>query len=202
MHDKVCYIFGAGEFYYPVIKFAENRFIIAADGGFKYLHTKPDLIIGDFDSLPNVPDHGNIIRLNKEKDETDMFAAIKEGIANDCETFHIYGGTGGRIDHTLANIQSIAYLAEIGFQGYLHDKDYIITAIKNQSISFGSKHSGYLSIFAHDKMNRGVTLTGLKYSLENADISNTFPIGISNEFIGVESTVSVKDGTLIVIYSN
>jgi len=202
MHDKVCYIFGAGEFYYPVINFAENRFIIAADGGYKYLQIKPDLIIGDFDSLSNVPDHGNIIRLNKEKDETDMFAAIKEGIANNCNTFHIYGGTGGRIDHTLANIQSIAYLADISLTGFLYDQDYIITVIKNQSVSFDGDKSGYISIFAYGETASGVTLTGLKYTLDNAIISNLYPIGISNEFVGVESTVSVTDGTLIVIYSN
>ena len=54
-----------------------------------------------------------------------------------------------------------------------------------------------MSLFALTKKAKGVTIRGMKYPLENAVITNDFPIGISNEFLGEEAEVSVEDGELV-----
>lgn len=208
MNKSVCHIYGAGEHYNIPAAAEAGDMIIAADGGAAYLKEYgiyPDLIIGDFDSLREPPEtlpaHKlTVITLPAEKDNTDTAAAIEEGWSKGYRIFRIYGGTGGRPDHTLANIQCVADIALRGGRGYLFDRDYIITAVHNGKICFSSDSKGYLSAFSHSSLCTGVCETGLKYSLSNATLKNTVPLGVSNEFTGKEGSVSVKDGTLIVIY--
>lgn len=203
MRDKICYIVGAGENYGLDFSVRDGDMVIAADGGMSYLQEEgfeADLIIGDFDSLKQNPEQSNVIALSSEKDHTDMLAAIYEGMEKGYKTFHIYCGTGGRIEHTLANIQTLTFLSRNKMKGFLFGGDYVITAVTNGSIAFDSGRRGYISVFSCSDRSEGVFLKGLKYELENAVISNTFPIGVSNEFIGVDSSVTVKDGTLAVVF--
>lgn len=178
-------------------------FVIAADGGLRCLEGRgilPDLVIGDFDSLGEVPDHLRTIVLQAEKDDTDMLAALREGIGAGYETFHIYCGTGGRMDHTIANIQTLAWLSEKGMRGLLFDQETIITAVTDGKLCFGKIPEGYVSVFSHTTKAEGVNLRGLKYELTDAVLTHTFPLGTSNEFIGGESAISVEKGTLLVIF--
>jgi len=203
MKSKICYIVGAGE--NCGIDFAPQQgdYVIAADGGLKYLEEagiSADLVIGDFDSLQEQPDHSNIIALKKEKDETDMYAAIQQGIKQGYQCFHLYGCTGGRIDHTIANMQLIAHLAQQKLQGFLFDKENVITAITDTTMRFPACDKGYISVFSHSKKAEGVSLVGLKYVMDKAMITNEFPIGVSNEFIGRESVITVERGTLLIVY--
>ena len=203
MNDKTCYIVGAGDNYGLDFVVAKGDLVIAADGGLTYLREQgiaADLIIGDFDSLPQKPSAPNVITLSVRKDDTDTLAAVREGANRGYKTFYIYGGTGGRVEHTLANIQTLGYLSRNGMRGHLVGRDTIITAVTNGGISFGACRSGYVSVFSFSDMASGVTIKGLKYELDNAVLTNTFPVGISNEFIGVESTITVNDGTLMVVF--
>ena len=130
----ICYIVGAGENYGIDFSPCADDFVIAADAGFQVLEQhgiNMDLVIGDFDSLSFVPKHPEVIPLKKEKDDTDMRAAVLEGMKAGYETFHIYGGTGGRIEHTIANMQLLAELSSGGKRGFLFGRDYIITALTN-----------------------------------------------------------------------
>mgnify|MGYP003292322236 FL=1 len=199
----VCYIVGAGECFVLDINKKTDDIIIAADGGYKYLldaNIEPDFIIGDFDSLGRIPDRSNVIKLNPVKDETDMNAAVEIGIEKGFTEFHVYGACGGRIDHTLANIQLTASLAVRNMKAFIHDGETIITAVCNGSIKFTKDYKGYISVFSHTEKCTGVTLKGLKYTLDNDTLSNIFPLGVSNEFIGYESEIAVTEGTAIVIY--
>lgn len=199
---KICFIVGAGKNYGIDIKLNKYDVIIAADGGFAYLKEVgicPDLIIGDFDSLEGkIPE--NALVLPKEKDITDMQAAIEIGIERGYKTFVIYGGTGGRADHTFANIQILSYIADIGGNGFLIDENCIFTVIKDDEIIFDKNYEGYISVFSLSDVSMGVNEHGLKYVLDNAELKRTYPLGVSNEFIGIESSVSVKKGTILVIY--
>lgn len=206
-NQPVCYIFGAGEYYNPpLVQPNPCDLVIAADGG--YLYTQKfkivaDIVLGDFDSLSKPPKEDiKTIILPREKDDTDMLAAIREGWQRGFRTFHLYGGTGGRLDHTMANIQCIAYLAYHGGRGYLFDRNFTITAIHNDSIVFPASLKGMVSVFSHSGMATGVSIKGLKYTLDNGKLDNTYPIGISNEFVGVVSSISVENGTLVIMYSN
>ena len=203
MINKICYIIGAGENYGLDFKPSSNDHVIAADAGLRYLEQcgiTADLVIGDFDSLNKIPSHPNTKTLSPKKDDTDMLAAVREGIKVGYSVFHIYCGTGGRVDHTIANLQVLAYLAQNGMQGFLFGKDCVITAITNQKMAFEQIPSGYISVFSSTEKSEGVNLHGLKYELKDAVLTNTFPLGVSNEFIGKESSISVRSGTLLIVF--
>ena len=203
---QACYVFGAGPPPAHPPDIAEGDLVIAADGG--YLFTKKarlrtDVIIGDFDSLSGAPDHEEdapvVVRLPKEKDQTDTFAALCYGLEQGFKVFYIYGGMGGRIDHTLANIQCLAFLLDQGARGYLHDDETVMTAVCSQ-LQFAPRGTGIVSVFALGGPAQGVCLHGLKYELENVMLTPDFPLGVSNEFIGQPAHISVERGKLLVIY--
>lgn len=200
----VCYIVGAGECSFLDIKRNPGDLIIAADGGYKYLldaEIKPDIIIGDFDSFGIVPNGENVIKLNPVKDITDMNAAVEAGIERGYTEFRIYGACGGRLDHTLANIQLIASLAQRNMKALIRDGETVITAVCNDKIIFSKECKGYISLFSHSDICTGVDIKGLKYTLENGTFSNSFSLGVSNEFIGCESEIAIGNGTAIIIYN-
>lgn len=209
-----CIIIGAGDLTMGEIALGEEDFCIAVDGGLSYcpvLNVEPDLLIGDFDSVSEqekeaiaalqqeIPER--VICLPAEKDDTDMLAALKYGLELGYRDFRIYAGTGGRFDHTLANIQCLLYLKNHGACGYLVDGTGMMLVLQNESVSFRKELEGYLSLFSLGKEAKGVTISGMKYPLKDAVITNDFPIGISNEFVGEEATISVKDGELVCMIS-
>lgn len=203
MKKGICYVVGAGENYGLDFTVQAGDYVIAADAGFVLLEQEKiavDLAIGDFDTMQCRPRHPNVILLDTEKDDTDMRAAVLEGIRAGYEIFCIYCGTGGRMEHTIANIQLLAELSQQGRRGFLFGKDAVITAVTNGSVSFPENASGYLSVFSHSDRSAGVYLKGLKYELENAVLTNTYPLGVSNEFIGEKSKVLVERGTLLLVF--
>ncbi len=136
----ICYIVGAGEFGDGTFCPLKADMVIACDGGFKSCTEKSirvDMVVGDFDSLAYVPAHPNVIKLSPEKDETDTGWAIQEAWKRGYREFVIYGGTGGRISHTIANIQLLADLAKRGGHGILIGKDSWYRVIHNEEICFG-----------------------------------------------------------------
>ncbi len=200
----ICYIVGAGDCPVLDIEKKNGDFLIAADGGYRYCKQNklvPDAVIGDFDSLGYTPEGDNIIKLNPVKDVTDMYAAAQVGIEKGFCEFVIYGATGGRIDHTLANIQLVASLSQKGCNAKLVDGKTVITAITNGSVSFDSSYRGFISVFSHTDKCEGVTISNMKYTLKNGCITNSFPLGVSNEFIGGNSMISVEKGTAIIVFN-
>ncbi len=203
MNSEKCFVFGAGE-YYGCEKPCIDGFVVAADGGYKKLYEwgiNPDAVIGDFDSA-EMPEGIDAIKLNPVKDETDTLEAVRLGIEKGCTDFYIYGGTGGRSDHTFANIQLITMLAKKGLKARLFGNGEIMTVIHNSSIAFSERSQGYVSVFSLCEKSEGVSETGLKYLLDAYDMTNDYAIGVSNEFIGERAEISVKKGTLLVIYTN
>lgn len=203
MKKGICYIVGAGENYGLDFKAEKEDFVIAADAGLRCLEERkvvPDLIVGDFDTLQYVPQGENVLKLPAEKDDTDMSIAIKEGIGAGFSVFHIYCGTGGRIDHTIANLQMLAYLAEREMQGFLFDKDSVFTTVKDGELSFDRIDTGYISVFSWSERSTGVYLRNMKYELNDAVLTNSFPLGVSNEFIGQAGSIAVEKGTLLVSF--
>ncbi|MCL1828713.1 MAG: thiamine diphosphokinase [Oscillospiraceae bacterium] len=203
MKDGICFIFGAGEYFKQPPEPKPGDFVIAADGGYAYLESNKipvNLFVGDFDSSDRIPDNTEKITLPQMKNETDTAAAIEAGLERGYRVFHIYGGTGGRLDHTLANIQCIAGLAERKASGFLFAEDTVITAVRNGALSFPAGARGIVSVFAAGGDAIGVNEEGLKYSLKDAVLKNTRPVGVSNEFTGLPAEISVREGTLIVIF--
>jgi len=203
----MCIIFGAGTPPAQPPAIADKDLVIAADGGYTYALSEgihADVLIGDFDSLDAsaVEENGSgplVVRLPKEKDRTDMLAALEYGLERGFRRLHIYGGAGGRIDHTLANVQCLAYLAGRGARGYLHDGDNIVTALRG-GLRLAAREHGVISVFAYGGRAGGVCIRGLKYELENARITCDFPLGVSNEFAGRPVYIGAECGVLVVIY--
>lgn len=200
---KRCIIVGAGEFHEKAWKYEKADYLIAADGGFEYLRKLkiiPDMLIGDMDSIKQeyVGSEMEIKKLPREKDDTDMLAAMKEGLAAGCKEFYIYGALGGeRIDHSIANIQCLLYLHKHGAKGVLYGINDRIELLCNDKVCYPATMEGILSVFAFGGDAKGVSEHGLKYSIQDAEMKMEFPIGISNEFIGQESMIEVKDGMLL-----
>lgn len=200
----ICYIVGAGDCENLVIKNNREDLIVAADGGYKHLLSAgitPDIIIGDFDSLGEIPEGENIIKLNPVKDITDLHAATDVGIEKGYNEFVVFGALGGRFDHSLANIQLLARLSQVGCKAVIRDGKTFVTAITDGAMSFDPSFRGYVSVFSHTDKCEKVTVKGMKYCLENAELSNSFSLGVSNEFIGINSEIIIGKGTAIVIYS-
>ncbi len=200
----ICYIVGAGACEGISINKNENDYIISADGGYAHLlkiGIEPNLAVGDFDSLGYIPNSTKTLVHKPEKDDTDMFLAICEGIELGYKKFLIYGGLGGRFDHSLANIQCLNYLAEKNLTAWLWGENTALTVIKNRKINLPKRENGYISVFANSEKAENVDISGLKYELKNGNLTATHPLGVSNEFIGKKSEISVKNGRLSITFN-
>ena len=204
--EKICYIIGAGDVTDPHITATADDLIICADGGYKYktlLGRECDMVVGDFDSLGSIPDIENKIVAPTEKDETDMMLAVMSGYERGYRNFVILGALGGeRNDHSVANIQLLHYIVSKGARGTILHGDEVFTAFKNDTLTLGAEHKGYISVFSLTDESRGVTIKNLKYTLDNATLYSYMPVGVSNEFLGLESSIAVEDGVLLVVYKN
>ena len=202
---SICYIVAAGDCKKISINKNIDDLVIAADAGVKYCkrdNINPDIIVGDFDSLGYTPKEDNVISLPVAKDDTDTSFAVKYAMDKGYKKFVIFGATGGeRADHTFANIALLSFISKSGCEGYLDCDGYTVTSITNSEISFPDYMKGDISVFSFDNVSYGVTEKGLLYRLSDADIENCNIKGVSNSFIGQKSSVSVKDGTLLIYYS-
>lgn len=232
--QKRCIIVGAGDFFgFPILP-EEGDFLMAADAGYQVLKAagiKPDLVVGDFDSMRVAGIKGvtgplwgldiyedaqkasylqHLTRflidgvearaIDPIKNDPDLLACIRIGLEKGYKEFHLLGATGQRMDHSIANQQILGFLSEQGAQGYLYGETQVIMALTNGCVRFGPEKTGYLSVFAFTEKAEGVTETGLKYILHDACLNNVTPTGVSNEFVGQEAEVSVKKGTLLLVY--
>lgn len=205
--EKTCNIIGSGDFAETCLTLRPGDICLVADGGLRYaqaLGLPVDLIVGDLDSADpsalaaageaRVP----LLRLPREKDETDMLAAIRIGLERGYRRFALYGSTGGRLSHTLANLHCLDFLAQQGSRGIVYDQTEWITLIRSNALRFDASMRGVVSVFAYGGDASGVTLTGLKYPLDHVTLTGSFPLGVSNEFLGVPSMIAVERGALLV----
>ena len=197
-----CVIFCAGEFGGLTEEIREDDLVIAADGGVRHaenLGIRPDIILGDFDSLGYAPEGAEVHPV--EKDDTDAMLAAKRGLEKGCREFLFYASLDGpRLDHTLANLQTLRYLADRGAAGRLVGLRQQVTLLRNGKLTLPPREKGDISIFAFGGEARGVTIKGLKYELEKGSLTPSFPLGVSNGFVGKSAEISVQDGDIMVIY--
>ncbi len=213
--DPVCHIVGAGDFF-GMEKPEDGDCVIAADGGLTYLESIsviPDLILGDFDSM-NLPDENpykcTVMRYSSYKDDTDMMLAIHQGLARGYRRFMLYGGTGGRLDHTLANIQCLQFLAERECTAWLVGDEYLITALCgggklsfpedipdiNGTLKIGPG-SG-VSVFAQGGTASGVTISGMKYELRGDSLKSSVSRGVSNSLVDSKAHIALEEGCIVI----
>ena len=198
----ICYLVGAGDFY-GHISVEDDDIIIAADGGYDNLVRRgitPDILIGDFDSIKSfIPDDIRTVRYPREKDETDMFLSYEAGVKFGYTEFVMLGATGGRLDHTFANISLLLYAKKKGHNITIIDGRGMLLCIKDEAISLAGNSGAKLSIFALGGVATGVSILGTKYEVEDVKLTPDFPLGVSNEFKEESARISVKNGALLII---
>ena len=208
---KHCVIFAGGDMQEISLDKAvsirnESELIICADSGLKHAlkyNISPDIIVGDFDSytaeLPKTP---QIIRSIPEKDDTDTLLAVRKAIELGCNSIDLYGALGGsRFEHTVANLQTMMFAREHGCKLNICGESLLMlqTADDNTKFYRKSEKNCYFSFFAVTPQIHVDFLRGAKYPLENCEISNSFPIGVSNEFSSECIEFKISDGTALVI---
>ncbi|MGN0703555.1 MAG: thiamine diphosphokinase [Lentihominibacter sp.] len=185
-----------------------DDFIICADGGYDKAAGSgivPDLIMGDFDSLScHVPDNIDVIRFNPEKDYTDLDLALKYCKEQSEENVYIIGGIGGRLDHTVANLQLLSHYCNSFKKLVLMDgrnKCFALRSDTPHETVIPSEPDSYLSIFSLSETCRIKSFSGVKYTLADYTLTRNFPLGVSNEFIAENAVLSIENGTLLLVIS-
>ena len=214
---KKCYIITAyidGDLS-KIISPQRSDFIICADGGYETavsFNITPDLVIGDSDSgsMSSLSRNDleraarpptNFIHFPREKDVSDTFLCVKHAISLGFGEIMIAGGIGGRLDHTISNIQTLAHFSDRVKSISMTDENNFITIACNSQVTLQKKEDFTISLFSLSDKCSGVRTTGLYYPLENAELKNTYPLGLSNEFTDNEATIDVKSGKLFIVVS-
>ena len=200
---KRCFIFAAGSFYGLRERPAAGDLVIAADAGYQTCRAVgivPDLLLGDFDSMEQPADHPNIRRAPVEKDDTDTMLAITTALEEGCKEVFLYGGTGGkRLDHTLANLQSLLYLRRRGARGWMYGDDFLWTVLEQETMEIRrTVEWGLLSVFCLGDRAEGIYEEGVQYPLKDAVLTPEFPLGVSNHILEPVARVAVGRGALAV----
>ena len=161
---------------------------------------EPDFVMGDFDSLGYRPDHPNVETHPVMKDDTDLGLAVRWALAHGYRRLVMAGALGGRLDQTIASLQTLRGLTDAGAQGWLIGCGWVVTAVQNGTLAFPAGMEGTVSVFSSGDAARGVTLRGLLYEITDAELRCAMPLGVSNSFTGAAATVRVTDGTVFVLW--
>jgi len=213
---KKCYIITAYiEGVLPeIISPQKSDFMICADGGYEIavsFNIVPDLVIGDSDSggmqvsttidPKNNSNDTDFICFPKEKDVSDTFLCVQHAVNLGFEEIIIAGGIGGRLDHTISNIQTLAHFSNAAKRITMVDEKNLITVIENSTITLPKKDGFTVSLFSLSDTCSGVRTAGLYYPLVDAELQNTYPLGLSNQFTENEAIIEVKKGKLLIVMS-
>lgn len=192
----------------------ENKYdcMIAADSGMDFLYRNeivPDVIAGDFDSVGSESlayfqglNDVHVMKLNPIKDDTDTEFVIREAIRRGATEITLLGATGTRLDHVLANVNLLGIGLEEGVAIELVDAHNRVRMIKDFiQISKDEQFGSFVSILPVKGDAKRVTLEGMKYPLNEANVTCFSSLGISNEIVEEVASILVKQGVLLVIES-
>lgn len=196
----------------------EECLLIAADRGLDYcrlIHRKPDVAIGDFDSvstgtrnlLDSIEGKGvKLIRLDPVKDDSDLEAALDYVLENTVEgDIYLLGATGTRLDHVIGNLSLLRLAARHDRHCYIVDRNNRIRLIRDGEtvvIKKCEQYGRYVSLLPVFGRCEGVRATGVYYPLDNAIVGDEkyyFTLTISNEITSPMASFSVGKGMLILI---
>ena len=184
----------------------EGDFILCADGGYqaaKRHGITPDLVIGDFDSMAgNEEPDCTSVRLPVHKDDTDMLVCIREGRARGYREFLMAGCIGGRLCHTIANLQCLYDCALRGEKAWMCDAQNRVTVLTPGEYVIPRMAGRHLSLLAFTPEVKGVTLKGTLWELDGAALDNRYPLGVSNEFASDAAKLSFTEGALVLVLAS
>jgi thiamine pyrophosphokinase len=199
--------FGDPIFFKKKIAEIENSLIIVCDGGVRHvqqLGIKPDVIIGDMDSiepaqLANYSAQGvKIIKYPANKDFTDTELALDYALNLKPTAIYIWGAQGGRLDHTLANVLLLRKGQKAGIKTCLID-EYCEVFVIDQEAAFSGAEGQTVSVIALTPKVEGLSLSGFVYPLKDAVLTMGESLGMSNIIDEAHTKISVRAGNLLVI---
>ncbi len=185
----------------------DDAFIIAVDGGLNHLDSlqvKPDVIIGDFDSVDQT-----IFKRYKDvetyshptrKDRTDSEIAIDYAIDQEPKEVILMGMTGHRIDHMITNIHLLKRFWNRGILAYVLDKNNRIY-YSNGDIELNGNIGDFLSIIPITQNVTKVKTFGLEYPLNNETLYFHESRGVSNIFSKTNVRIETGSGEFFIILS-
>ena len=202
--EDFCLIVSGGDFAPLPEALPRPGCVIACDRGWQYaarLGLTPDLIVGDFESAPRPETGVPVEQVPTRKDDTDTMLAARRALALGYRRVAVCCAFGGRLDHTLANLQTAAWLVSHGARARLLGTDTDALAFTDGTERFPRRAGRSLSVFALSDVCEGVCIRGTKYECENAVLTSAFPLGVSNVWTSGEAEVSVREGILLVVQS-
>ena len=185
----------------------EGDYIICLDRGLEYADKAgivPSVILGDFDSvdreiLEKYAACGIPIKdYPAKKDFTDMELGIELAIQKNANEVILLAAFGGRIDHTLGNIDNLMQLAKKGIKGAIYDEKQHLYVI-NEGRSFHYKKGSTISLIPLSYEVRGITTKNLLYPLNGETLIKGYSRGLSNVFTEDMAAIDFKSGMLQVI---
>lgn len=199
-----CMIISGGDFS-PIPAPGPDCFVIACDRGYAYAARcgiTPDLLVSDFDSYDGAVDPAvPVRRFPSEKDDTDTVIAVRAAIERGFRSADVYCALGGRLDHTLANLQTAVFAAGHGLSLRFLSPDTEIYTLKDSSLRLPRREGFSLSVFSAADRSCSVSIRGAKYELDGVTLSSGFPLGVSNEWAADEAEIAVADGLLLIVLS-
>jgi thiamine pyrophosphokinase len=182
-------------------------YVICTDGGYDIAlqhGIKPDLLLGDFDSInAPLPNDVKTLKFNPEKDFTDLDLALRYASELPNNIVEIWGGIGGRFDHTFANVQLVSSYCNSFSKLTVMDgknKYFCISSDVETNVNIQAEPNTYLSLFSLSE-TVVISACGVKYPLHKHTLKRIFPLGVSNEFTSEKATITVEKGTLLIILS-
>lgn len=211
---KALLVAGGAVDYEFTLKYCQNfcfDLIIGIDGGARFLYEAdlaPDLLVGDFDSLdPLILRHYQekkieTLQFNPQKDETDTQLALATAMDRGCQEIYLFGATGTRLDHVIANVQILAQAVRRGVKAWLIDAHNRIHLVdKEETIKKSEQFGTYVSFFPLTTTVQGLTLKGFVYPLEDAVIYSDKSLTVSNEISDETAFISYREGLLLMMES-
>lgn len=217
---KRCLIIAGGELnqefascyireHYPA---GRPELLITADRGLQWaeaMKLRPDIILGDYDSVPTdilekYKSDKQIINMQypAEKDYTDSHLAVITAIEQRAAEICILGASGTRMDHVLANLGLLYLCLQAGIPAELVNANNRIRLIRDTvTLRKNAQFGTYVSLLPYTERVTGITLSGFRYPLQDAELSLGLSRGVSNEIAEETATIQIKTGALFVIES-
>ena len=181
---------------------------IAVDRGLEFLYQEglvPTHIVGDFDSIdPKVISYYKestqipIREFNPVKDASDTEIAIRMAIDLGVKELWIIGGTGTRLDHVMANIQTLKIAQEANVKAYIVDNHNKISLLSGKTVLLQEEAYGkYFSLFPLGGKVEGLTIQGAKYPLKNHTLEPHDSLCVSNQYANEQVTIEFERGTIV-----
>ena len=204
--NEYCLIISGGEYHElpEVYQMESPTFIIACDRGWRHaerMGLTPDLVVGDFDSAPP-PSHLPWERVPTRKDDTDTMLAVKEALKRGYRHLALLCAFGGRLDHSLANIQAGAFAALQGTITQLYGADTRgLVSAGPANLILPRREGWSLSLFSLSERCGGLSLKGTKYDGKNLCLDSSFPLGVSNVWTEDQAEITFESGILLILES-